>query len=463
MKMKFADRQSLLASRTAGLLACAAALACAAWLSSPAALAAGRVQSDAIRGDKAELATQPSTTAHFGCETRAYDGARVFCYGPGAIRTAYGADTLLAQGFDGTGQTIVIIDAYGSPTLEADLAAFDTVFGLPPPPSIKQIHMPGSTPFDYNDPNQLGWADETSLDVQWSHAIAPGANIIVVLAVTNNDSDILNAQNYAIQHRLGAIMSESFGESEYLLLNSGAEGLQILANNEESYREARERGMSVFVSAGDSGAADPFAGMPGFPVVASASYPASSPNVTSVGGTNLFFGSLAAANPNGPYQTEVVWNDGRGAGGGGISATFAVPSYQTGSLPAATLGVLGGHRGYPDVAYNAGVVGGVIAHLGFLGAASGFYIFGGTSAGAPQWSGLTAIMNQMAGHPLGFMNNRLYNVAGAGGRDVTAGDNGFSGVSGFIAAPAWDLSTGWGTPNTQLLRALSSSGGGGGD
>lgn len=460
--MKIADRRSLLAGRTARVLASAAALACAAWLSSPAALAAGRVHSDAIRGDKAELLTQPSTTAHFGCETRAYAGARLFCYGPGAIRTAYGVDTLLAQGFDGTGQTIVIIDAYGSPTLEADLAAFDAVFGLPPPPSIQQIHMPGSTPFDFKDPNQLGWAEETSLDVQWSHAIAPGAKIIVIAAVTNNDPDILDAQNYAIQHRLGAIMSESFGESEFGLLNSGAAGLQSLADNERSLRQARERGISVFVSAGDSGAADPSAGTPGFPVLASAAYPASSPNVTSVGGTNLFFGSLAAADPNGPYETEAVWNDGFGAGGGGISATFAVPSYQTGHLPAATLGVLGGHRGYPDVAYNAGVVGGVIAHLGFLGAAAnGFYIFGGTSAGAPQWSGLTAIMNQMARRSLGFMNNRLYSLAGAGGRDVTAGNNGFNGVTGFIAAPTWDLTTGWGTPNTQLLLSLSSSGGGG--
>jgi hypothetical protein len=182
--------------------------------------------------------------AHFTCELRAFATGRV-CYGPDAIRAAYGLKDLLAAGFNGQGQTIVIIDAFGSPTVEQDLAKFDTIFGIPAPPSFTQIHMPGSKPFDYTDLNQVGWAQEVSLDVQWSHAIAPGAKIIVVAAVDNSDPNILDAQNYAISHKLGFIISESFGESEYALVQSGAPGLQDLSDNEKSYRRARREHISA--------------------------------------------------------------------------------------------------------------------------------------------------------------------------------------------------------------------------
>src|SRR6478672_5495457 len=165
----------------------------------------------AIRADKVELLTDatPDAVAHFGCELRKFNLTQgLFCYGPAAIRQAYGIDKLIAAGLDGTGQTIVIIDAYGSPTVEKDLAAFDAIFGLPAPPSFQQIHMPGSTPFDFTSNNQLGWAEEVSLDVQWSHAMAPGANIIVVAAASNQNADMLAAQNFAIDAHLGKIMSE---------------------------------------------------------------------------------------------------------------------------------------------------------------------------------------------------------------------------------------------------------------
>jgi subtilase family serine protease len=318
--------------------------------------------------------------------------------------------------------------------------------------------MPGSKPFDYTSNDQLGWAEESSLDTQWAHAIAPGANIILLAAVSDNDSDLIAAQNFAIQQGLGNIISESFGESEYDLITEGSTGLSIISGYEAGYLKAHRKNISVLVSAGDSGSSDPTTnpdGSPGVPFPVAA-YPASSPNVTAVGGTNLFFGSLGAANPNGPYETESVWNDGYGAGGGGISAYFNVPDYQTSSLPSSTLGVLNGSRGYPDIAYNAGVIGGVIVHLGFLGtAADGFYIFGGTSCGAPQWAGLTALMNEIAHHPLGFLNPRLYNVASGLGHDIVAGQNGFNGVQGYIAAPSWDLATGWGTPTAELLYRLS--------
>jgi subtilase family serine protease len=178
--------------------------------------------------------------------------------------------------------------------------------------------------------------------------------------------------------------------------------------------------------------------------------------VTSVGGTNLFFGSATAGNPNGSYQVEFVWNDGFGAGGGGISKAFKQPEWQQEGLSKSLKKQLGGMRGYPDVAYNAGVEGGVIVFLGFLDTAwgpgnNGFYIFGGTSASAPQWAGIAALANQYGGRPVGFINKALYELGKEGKlqpftHDVTLGDNGFDGVVGYPATAGFDLSTGWGTP-----------------
>ncbi len=431
-----------------------------ALLFSHPALAAHKKRPLSIVGARASVITD--ATAHFGCELRTFSATNVWCYGPDAIRKAYGLKELIKRGINGKGQTIVIIDAFGSPTAEADLAQFDSVFGIPAPPSFTQIHMPGSTPFDYTDDNQLGWAEEVSLDVQWAHAIAPGAKIVLVAAVDNSDAAILDAQNYAISHRLGFIISESFGESEYALLQD-PEGIQSLSDNEKSYRQARRQHISVLVSAGDDGASatDENDNLLPFPAP---DYPASSPNVTTIGGTNLYFGTPLHADPNGSYQKEVVWNDGFGAGGGGISRTFALPDYQRDALSRAVKKSLNGFRGYPDVAYNAGVQGGVIVYLGFLDQAfgpgnNGFYIFGGTSAGAPQWAGITALANQLGGEPMGFLNTRLYDLGEIRAltflmHDITEGDNSFNGITGFAATPGWDLATGWGTPDDDLVFHL---------
>ena len=419
---------------------------------SESALASGQAKPMAIRGEKAVSLLQPTATTFFGCESRAFAGLRLFCYGPAAMRAAYGVDKLIAKGYDGTGQTIVIVDAYGSPTMAADLAAFSTKFGLPPA-DITEIRL--GAPFDPTDANQLGWAEETSLDVQWSHAIAPGAKIILIAAASNNDPDLLAAQDYAINHHLGGTISESYGESETALYAdpTGA-GLTILANDEASYARARAKGIAVFVSSGDSGSFEQdYLGNP----IIGALYPGSSPNVTSVGGTNLYFGTLGAATPNGQYLTESVWNDGYGAGGGGVSGYFATPSFQTKNLPASTLSVLGGYRGYPDVTYNAGVVGGVLVYLGFLGPGTEtFYIFGGTSSGAPQWAAIASDLGSAKGEPIGNINNRLYKKQGFAAHDIVAGQNGFNGFQGYIAAPAFDLSSGWGSPTFDLLKQLIS-------
>jgi subtilase family serine protease len=417
------------------------------------------------------------------CETRFFDRSlnelgSPACYGPYAIRAAYGLNSMIEEGFTGKGQTIVILNAFGSPTALADLRAFDEAFGLPHPPSFKVITMPGTPAFDVNDPNQLQWAQETSLDIQWAHAIAPSAKIVLVAAASNSDKDLLAGLTHAIDNRLGQVISISFGQSESFLGDDA--GLKMVRAWEGAFARARERGITVFAAAGDQGStnlADEFGDiLPNQNV----NYPASSPNVTAVGGTNLFFGTGDHADPNGKYLGETVWNDApQGisfAGGGGVSALFDRPQYQA-ALPFAARRALNGQRGIPDVSFNAGVVGGVLVYLGFLGEPQ-FFIMGGTSAGAAQWAGVIADLNQALGHSLGFLNGHLYRLGAIGmwereerhigihGRlfhDVMSGDNSFCGtdvdwnsicVPGFSAGKGWDLATGWGTPNLGIVAAL---------
>jgi subtilase family serine protease len=438
---------------------------------------AGIQRPGAIRMDRAEAT--PDAKAVFGCELRKFDrnlnpNRGVACYGPSAIRAAYAVQSLLDAGFDGTGRTIVILDAFGSPTALSDLQAFDTVFGVPDPPSFQVITMPGTPAFDPNDGNVVGWAEETSLDVQWSHAIAPGANIVLVAAKSNNDDDLIDALDFIVDSRLGDVVSMSFGESEAFLTD--ADGQRVVARWEAAFKRATERKMTLFVSSGDQGSTNTADGAGDVFPFQNVSYPASSPQVTGVGGTNLFFGVGDHADPNGAYIGEKVWNDEpqgiAAAGGGGVSALFREPNFQRDSLSKALQDELNGMRGVPDVAYNGGVVGGVIVHLSeaIIGIPNGaFFIFGGTSAGAPQWAGVIADVNQIQGKPSGSINDRLYKLGKKGVNaglfhDVTTGDNGFcfftvpdgafQCVPGFSGTPGFDLATGWGTPNFGTLGTL---------
>ncbi len=438
----------------------------AAVLCSSTASFAGFQQPGAIPAEKIEA--NPAATPRFTCELRKFDLSQgLFCYGPAAMRSAYKTDTLINAGNDGTGQTIVILDAFGSPTAKADLDAFDATFGVPAPPSFRVVTMPGTPAFNPNDNNMLGWAEETSLDVQWAHAIAPGANIVLVAAASNSDDDLIAGLNFAIDNRLGNVVSMSFGESEFFLTD--ADGQRVVAAWERAFKNARERRITLFVSSGDQGSTN--TGGDDVLPFQNVSYPASSPQVTGVGGTNLFFGAAGHADPNGAYIGEQVWNDGFGAGGGGVSALFREPDFQHDGLSKSQEKALHGMRGVPDLAYNAGVVGGVIVHLGFLPGfppSGAFFIFGGTSAGAPQMAGVVADVNQAAGHALGNINKRLYK-AGKNGlnaalfHDVTVGDNawddGLVAVPGFSATPGFDLATGFGTPNFGAAGAIFSDSG----
>ena len=408
---------------------------------------------------------QPNAVV-FGCQSRPIDGsAGPRCYQPSQMQTAYGLTPLLGHGIDGHGKTIVIIDAFHDPFMADDLKIFDQVMGLPDPPHFKQFAPADSPPpFDPNDDNQVGWAIETALDVEWAHAMAPGANIVLAEARSNEDTDILNTTAAVVNHRLGDVVSQSFGENESCVDHS------VLTQEEALFKKAVKHGMTLFASSGDSGAAQ--FNCDGTAAALAASSPASDPNVTGVGGT-----TLNADFPQGNYIGETAWTEPLfgcnppavdlndiNCSGGGFSVIYNRPGYQSKD-------VAGHFRGVPDVAYNAGVNGGVLFHCGvcnllFAGAdpldPTIFFIVGGTSAGSPQWAGLAADADQLAGHDLGNINDRLYQIghsktASSKFHDITVGNNDVVEIgTGYDTAPGWDPVTGLGTPNAvNLLPALN--------
>jgi subtilase family serine protease len=396
-------------------------------------------------------------------------GSGLVCYTPNYVRAAYNFPSNL----DGRGQTILIVDAFGSPTVAQDLATFDTRFGIPAPPSFTIFCPQGCPAFAPNNTPHgvVSWSIETSLDVQYAHAMAPGANIVLVVAASSSGNAINVAEAAAIERYPGAIMSQSFGIPEIAVHDNNAQIMQAHAN----YEAARAAGITVLASAGDFGATNGYS-------TANAGFPASDPLVTGVGGTQgnpylpPFTPASCAVGPcntglatvTGPcasgsisqppcaavgYGGEQVWNEPDPrlavATGGAPSKLFGVPSYQNG-LGLAT-------RGTPDVAYNAAVNGGVLVVWTAIPALAGIYIVGGTSAGSPQWASIVALANQLKDGPVGFINPTLYRIACSGRysadfHDITVGNNQLVGTPvGFAATHGWDSATGLGTPNVANL------------
>ncbi|HEY7833661.1 MAG TPA: S53 family peptidase [Ktedonobacterales bacterium] len=388
------------------------------------------------------------------------------CYTPHSLRVAYGVQPLTEQGSTGKGQTVVDIVSYGSPTLQEDLDSFDQQFGLPA--ITLNIQSPlGTAPFDPNNAEMAGWQQETTLDVEIIHAIAPDAAIVVLTSPVDETEgtiglpQFLQLEQYAVQHHLGQIFSQSWSASEATLADTA--GRQVVQQFDSFYQQIATQGYTVVTASGDSGATDCAAidcldtqGNPDpskFATVPTISFPASDPWVLTVGGTSL--------QTKGAGYDETAWACNgvtSGCSGGGTSQFFAVPTYQQG-LPAAVRGQLSGQRGIPDVAADADPTTGMAIYVaGQWGQA------GGTSAAAPLWAGVLAIANQMAGHPLGFVNPALYRVGESSAsaqafRDITNGNNtvaiGVSDVQGFEARLGWDLITGWGAPRaSQMIPAL---------
>jgi subtilase family serine protease len=391
-----------------------------------------------------------ATQAPMDADCRTFIG--IPCYSPQEIQNAYGLAPILNAGYTGVGETIIIIVSFGSPTIAQDLQTFDADYGLPDPPSFTVLAPLGTVPFDPTNSDQVGWAFETTLDVEWAHAMAPGANIVLLTSPVSETEGVqgmpefLLLEQYALNRHLGKIISQSWGATENTLFTPA--GQQVFEDFELFYQDAAQQNVTVLASAGDvgSGNADINGTIYPFPTVI---FPASSALVTAVGGTSLY------ADTSGNYQSETVWNNSIGAGGGGVSQQFREPLYQK-LLLNSVQKALRNQRGIPDVAYNADPNTAILVYAGFLPGAAAYYFIGGTSEGSPQWAGIIADANQLAGHPLGFLNLKLYSLVALVGQsqffhDITIGNNGFNGVPGYGATIGWDLASGWGTPNLGKL------------
>jgi subtilase family serine protease len=415
------------------------------------------------------LTPMPGAKDLFSCQNSPISGtAGPRCYAPQQIQQAYGYAPLLKRGIDGRGRTIVIVDAFQDPFIASDLATQDATFGLPAANLTVHV-MPGTPPFDPTNADQVGWGGETTLDVEYAHAMAPGAHILLVSAKSDFDTDLFAAEKWAVDSNAGDVMSQSFGENEACVDPS------VFTQWQNLFRQASNQGWSVFASTGDSGAAQfNCAGTgpalaPGFPAV--------DPLVTAVGGTTLNATNDptgTATLPSGTYVGETAWTeplfgcnppdtDDINCSGGGFSTIFPRPFYQQSSSQAK--GSQRFARAVPDVSYNAGVNGGVLSRCSPCNIEAGldpsqnvFFIFGGTSAGSPQWAALAADADQLGHHRMGNINAALYFIAGTGlynlaFHDVKTGNNTVAdlGGAGYQAARGWDPVTGLGSPNASVL------------
>jgi subtilase family serine protease len=383
-------------------------------------------------------------------------------YTPAQVRHAYGFDgsgilpfasyTDSSKPLPGTGQTIALVEAFHDPHLAdhngtpGDLTLFDAAFGLPAPPTFTEVNQTGGDPSGLSD--NSGWSLETTLDVEWAHAIAPGANILVVESKSESLGDMLAAVDYAGQH--ASVVSMSWGFNEF--------GQTRKAAGETSYDGHFNAANVTYVAAsGDSGK----------PPI----WPSASPNVLSVGGTTATFDAA------GTYVSETGWGYGNlswliGGSGGGPSAYESRPNNQKtyvtaadSSMPSSVLS--GGKRLTPDVAYDSDPnTGFPVYSSDTYQNQSGWFQVGGTSDAAPQWSALIAIANQgrslLNGNladqqPLTGNGQTLYALYKVGAsashaqyfHDVTSGNN------GYAAGPGYDLVTGFGTPYAdQVVGAL---------
>jgi subtilase family serine protease len=342
-------------------------------------------------------------------------------------------------------------------------------------PTLQHVYWNGKTQVKSPPPgsngtglqNRDGWTVETALDVEWAHAMAPLANI---LNVTTNPAEtqgvqgfptMMNAEQFIVDNHQAAVITQSFGAVE-----EGFGSTQSLLNLRHAFISAAADGVTVLASSGDGGSANspktpvknpsPFP----FPTV---NWPASDPLVTGVGGTYLCTDpttgtTVDTADPptncqpsaNPASNREIGWID----SGGGFSHIFATPAYQD-SLPTGSTAI-GSMRGVPDVAFQASSRTGPLVYA-TGGSAGGWFIVGGTSCSSPQFAGLVAIADQMAGHSLGQINPTLYQLAsgqnyGTYFYDVTTGNNQADpSVTGYNATKGWDPVTGLGTPNAETL------------
>jgi subtilase family serine protease len=420
----------------------------------------------------AGLVTQP--TSEFSPSTGT---GSAIGFTPSQIQHAYGFDQLAFASYTnsslplpGAGQTIAIVDAYDAPNIAADLSNFDAAFGLPgqngtsDPVSnyLTKIELDSNgNPYANQStlPSNSGWNEEASLDVEWAHAIAPGAKIILVEANSANLGDMLNAVNFADY----TFLNDGVHNYTTALVNAGYTGttpvaVQVVSMSWGASEWSNEAAFDVRFTTPpnypnyNTGAGITYVASSGDSRVSrftSMEYPATSPDVLSVGGTSL------TVDPSSNYVSESAWNNIYGASTGGVSRYETRPTYQNGIQS-------NKDRTVPDVAYNADPTTGVSVLYN-----NTWYEVGGTSAGAPQWAGLIAAADQgraLAATPKPSLDAiaatmpNLYQFArttttySTDYHDITSGNNGL-----YRATAGYDLATGLGTPQAAaLVSALTS-------
>lgn len=329
-------------------------------------------------------------------------------YSPSEMQTAYDMNPLYAAGWDGTGQTVVITDAFGSDTIQQDAQVFSEVYGLPPV-NLQVMRAPGAS----NNPHDGTWAVETTLDVEWVHAMAPNANIVLVIGPTNH-ADLDEAINWAVIHHLGNTISNSWSTLEGF-------GNPVTFDRVNRILEvAAAQGIDVNFATGDFG--DEVIRV-GFQTV---DFPASSPFATGIGGTSV------ALNPDNTMAFQTGWGNNltrivdtvalgsppvvpplhlgfQGGAGGGASMTYAKPSFQS--------GIAGSTRQVPDISMLADPFTGA-EFIETIDGQLGVGVVGGTSLATPMFSAIMAIASQKAGHGLGQAAPLVYNLPPGAVNDI---------------------------------------------
>jgi subtilase family serine protease len=406
--------------------------------------------------------TAPPTTAECVAQYQ------LECLSPQQIQRAFNLQPLYDKGITGRGETIAIIDPFGSPTITSDLASFDQAYRLPAPPSFRIIQPAGAVPpYNPSTPDMTGWARETTIDVECAHMIAPGASILLVETPVDETTgtagfpQIEQAEQYVIEHHLASVISQSFGAGEPSF--PSARSLLALRG---AYIAAQANGVTVLAASGDSGATTQ-ANSTSLTTTPAVQWPASDPLVTAVGGIDLNYNAQGSA-----FGPPSVWNDTYNtvaneyffgsagptplASGGGLSSVFSRPAYQNGVAD-----VVGNSRGVPDISMNAAWSEWVNVYQSYA-APAGWSPGVGTSVATPEFAGIVALADQVAGHPLGFINPALYHLyAGRapGIVPVTSGNNTVSftqngtqyTVDGYSATDSYNLATGVGTLNAALF------------
>jgi subtilase family serine protease len=441
--------------------------------------------------------------------------AEFHCYSPSQIYAAYGVDKLHAAGLMGQGQTIVLVDSYGSPTAAQDIQFFhDTFFPNLPNPNFDEVYPLGNPTANYSCTKSAGlsgpcsaaaWSFEATLDIEWAYAMAPLAHIVLLatppaetLGVPGLPNMFKGIQMAIDQYPGGTVFSQSFGLAEQTF---GGAALTQMQAFDQTYQNGINKGDSFLASSGDqgNGGSDKnhkLTGVYSFNVVG---FPAVSPLVTAVGGTQLMLGWKLAPTITDPIafassttNTEPLWTECNIFGGGncvtagGTSSFFAAPSWQS-----AQQSVNKGMRSIPDLSWNAAVNGGVLVYITAYptAIASGWYPVGGTSASSPQMAGVIALANQLRASknrtPLGNLGPHIYALGNADAASPDASFDGnatsifrdivpqtFTGIDGTtitidnnawppagpsvppeFATRGYDLTTGFGSPRADRFVA----------